>query len=126
VRLQLRYVLLLLALLGCGGDGATTPDPSLVEGTWVGAITGDAQEGVLEWTLQDAGGAVSGVGSLSTTNDAVALTIEGTYVAPNLMLTIHPQGFEDIRFSGTVGEVSMKGRLSGAGLRNRTVTLDRQ
>jgi len=119
-------VLLTLAALGCGGADGTEPGDSLASGSWVGIITGDAQEGVLEWTLQDTGGRISGNGSLSTTSDAVALTIEGTYSVPNLILAIHPEGFEDIDFSGTVGEASIKGRLNGAGLKNRTVTLDRQ
>ena len=126
MRLGFVAVLLTLAPLGCGGDAGTEPDESLAEGAWVGTITGDAQEGVLEWSLQDADGDISGNGSLSTTNDMVPLTIEGTYSAPNLTLAIHPQGFEDISFSGTVGGGSMKGRLNGAGFINRTVTLDRQ
>ena len=126
MRLALVVVLLTLASLSCGADGGTEPDDSLAEGAWVGTITGDAQEGVLEWTLQDTDGGISGNGSLSTTNNAVALTIEGTYTAPNLTLTIRPDGFEDISFSGTVGAGSMKGRLTGAGFINRTVTLDRQ
>ena len=126
MRFAFAGVLLTLALLACGSDGGTEPDESLAEGTWVGTITGDAQEGVLHWSLQDTNGDISGSGSLSTTNDAVALTIEGTFSAPTLTLTIHPQGFEDISFSGMVGGGSMKGRLNGAGFMNRTVTLDRQ
>ncbi len=126
MRLGLVGVVLTLASLGCGGEGGTEPNDSLAEGNWVGTITGDAQEGVLEWSLQDADGAISGDGNLSTTNDAVPLAIEGSYRAPTLTLTIHPQGFDDISFSGMVGAGSMKGRLNGAGFINRTVTLDRQ
>jgi hypothetical protein len=126
VRLAFGGVLLTLALLGCGGDGGTEPGNSEAEGTWAGTITGGAQEGALEWTLQETGGDISGNGSFSTTTDAAALTIEGTYSAPNLTLTIHSQMFNDFSFSGTVGEASMKGRLNGSGFMNRTVTLDRQ
>lgn len=92
----------------------------------MGITTGDAQEGVLEWTLQDTDGDISGSGSLSTATDTVALTIEGTFSPPNLSLTVSPQGFDNFTFFGTVGEESMKGRLNGAGFVNRTVTLDRQ
>ena len=120
------YVLLALALFGCGDDGGTQPEASRAEGTWVGITTGDAQEGVLEWTLQDTDGDISGSGSLSTATDTVALTIEGTFSPPNLSLTVSPQGFDNFTFFGTVGEESMKGRLNGAGFVNRTVTLDRQ
>jgi hypothetical protein len=110
MRFALGDVLLALALIGCGGDGGNEPGDSGAEGTWAGTITGDAQEGRLEWTLRDTDGDISGNGSLSTTTEAVPLTIEGTFSS----------------FFGTVGEESMKGRLNGAGFVNRTVTLDRQ
>jgi hypothetical protein len=126
MRLALGAVLVALALTGCGSDEGHEPDNSEAEGTWAGIITGDAQEGSLEWTLQDTDGGISGNGSLSTATASVALTIEGTFSPPNLTLTVSPQGVEDFSFFGTVGETSMKGRLNGAGFVNRTVTLDRQ
>lgn len=52
--------------------------------------------------------------------------MEGIYQPPNLSLAIHPEGYEDISFAGTVTERTIKGRMTGAGLVNRTVTLDRQ
>ncbi len=126
MRLALGAILVALALTGCGGDSGNEPDNSAAEGVWAGIITGDAQEGSLEWTLQDTDGEISGNGSLSTATASVALTIEGTFSPPNLTLTVSPQGYEDFSFFGTVGETSMKGRLNGAGFVNRTVTLDRQ
>lgn len=114
-----------LLLLGCG-EASGGPDTSLVEGVWLGPITGDAQDGTLEWRLTEAEGAVEGEGSLSTPSASVPLVIRGTYEPPALTLTMHPRGFEDIVFAGTVGERTIKGRMSGAGLMNRTVTLDRQ
>jgi hypothetical protein len=126
IRFVLGCVLLVLALIGCGDGGGNEPDGSSAEGAWAGTITGDAQEGNLEWTLQDMDGEISGTGSLSTATASVALTIEGTFSSPNLTLTIIPEGVEDFSFFGTVGEESMKGRLNGAGFINRTVTLDRQ
>lgn len=124
--LLLGGVLLTLALVGCGEDGGNQPGVSEAEGSWVGTITGDAQEGILEWTLQDTDGSISGSGTVSTASDAVALTIEGTFSPPTLTLTISPEGVENFSFFGTVAEKSMKGRLNGAGFINRTVTLDRQ
>jgi hypothetical protein len=126
MRPALGGVLLALALIACGDDGGNQPDVSEAEGAWAGTITGDAQEGNLEWTLQDTDGDISGNGSLSTATAAVALTIEGIFSPPNLTLTVSPEGVEDFSFFGTVGEESMKGRLNGAGFVNRTVTLDRQ
>ena len=126
MRLALRGVLLGLALIGCGDDGGSEPEFSAAEGVWAGIITGDAQEGILEWTLQDTGGDISGSGRISTATASVDLTIVGTFSPPNLTLTVSPQGVEDFSFFGNVGEDFMKGRLNGAGFVNRTVTLDRQ
>jgi len=126
MRIALGGILLALALTGCGDDGGNEPEHSEAEGAWAGTITGDAQEGRLEWTLQDTDGNISGNGTLSTATASVALTIEGTFSPPNLTLVVSPQGVEDFSFFGTVGEESMKGRLNGAGFVNRTVTLDRQ
>ena len=114
-----------LILLGCG-EAVVGPVTSPVEGVWAGSITGDAQDGTLEWRLTEADGVVTGEGSLSTASASIALVIEGIYERPALTLTMHPQGFEDIVFAGTVGDRIIKGRMSGAGLINRTVTLDRQ
>jgi hypothetical protein len=125
VRHTLSGISLALALLACGSD-AGEPDESLVQGVWAGSITGDAQEGLLRWELEDSGGEISGEGVLSTAAASVALTIDGSYSAPNLQLTMHPEGFEAITFAGTVGASTIKGRMTGAGLINRSVILDRQ
>jgi hypothetical protein len=118
--------LLTVLLLACASGDAAQPSTSLAEGRWIGSITGDAQEGTLEWTLRDSRGQIQGDGTLSTAAASVPLTIEGSYSPPNLSLTIHPEGFENITFAGTVSERTIKGRMTGAGLINRTVTLDRQ
>jgi hypothetical protein len=118
--------LLVILLLACSGGDAAGPADSLAEGRWAGAITGDAQEGTLEWTLSDDGGEIRGEGTLSTATASVPLSIQGAYSPPNLSLTIHPEGFAAIAFSGTVSERTIKGRMTGAGFINRTVTLDRQ
>jgi len=117
--------LLTFLVLACVGD-ATEPAMTLVEGRWIGSITGDAQEGTLEWTLSDNRGEIHGTGTLRTATASVPLSIEGSYSPPNLSLGIQPQGFENITFAGTVSERTIKGRMTGAGLINRTVTLERR
>lgn len=124
VRLRLAGLQAACVCFALSCTGASEPG-SLVEGDWAGAITGDAQDGTLRWTLRDAAGEVSGEGSLSTATASVPLTIEGTYDPPTLSLVMHPEGFEDILFTGTVSQRSIKGRMTGAGLFNRTITLDR-
>lgn len=118
--------LLTFLVLACSGGDAAEPAMSLAEGRWIGSITGDAQEGTLEWTLSDSRGDIHGTGTLTTATASVPLTIEGSYSPPNLSLRIQPDGFENITFAGTVNERTIKGRLTGAGLINRTVTLDRR
>jgi hypothetical protein len=125
-RMSPTRLLLCLLLLACSDTEAVEPAVSLAEGRWIGTITGDAQEGTLEWILSDLNGEISGEGTLSTATVSVPLTMEGAYAAPNLSLTIHPEGYQDITFSGTVSESTIKGRMTGAGLINRTVTLDRR
>jgi hypothetical protein len=118
--------LLTFLVLACSGGDAAEPAMSLAEGRWIGSITGDAQEGTLEWTLSDSRGEIQGTGTLSTATASVPLTIEGSYSPPNLSLSIQPEGFENITFAGTVSESTIKGRMTGAGLINRTVTLERR
>jgi hypothetical protein len=118
--------LLTFLLRACSRGDAAEPSMSLVEGRWIGSITGDAQEGTMEWTLSESRGAIEGAGTLSTATASVPLTIEGSYSPPSLSLSIQPEGFENITFAGTVSERTIKGRMTGAGLVNRTVTLERQ
>lgn len=118
-------IVLVLALLGCGSDDRTGLDMSPVNGGWVGTIA-DAPDNVLEWTLEDTNGRISGRGSFSNSAATVELSVEGTFSSPNLTLTLTSQAFNDFTFTGTVSEEFMKGRLNGSGFVNREVTLTRR
>ena len=62
--------LLTFLVLACSGGDTAEPAMSLAEGRWIGSITGDAQEGTLEWTLSDSRGEIHGEGTLSTATSA--------------------------------------------------------
>jgi hypothetical protein len=125
----MRYLLvgLMLCLAGCGGgDGSTEPDEPQVEGQWNGPINTDVGSGSLALTLTEGDGTVSGTGTLSVTGDALALTVTGTYVPPNVSLQMTSQGFEPMNLSGEVAEEEIDGTLNGSGFVNIAVTLTRQ
>ena len=125
----MRYLMVALMLLaaGCGGgDSSTEPDDPEVEGQWNGPINTDGGSGSLALTLTETDGTVSGTGTLSVTGDALALTVTGTYAAPNVSLQMTSQGFEPMNLSGEVTDEEIDGTLNGSGFVNIAVTLTRQ
>jgi hypothetical protein len=117
---------MLVALaVGCGGDsnGPSTPK---VSGQWTGPINTSTGSGTLSLTLNDAGGNVTGTGTLSVPGDALALTVTGNYSAPNVSLQMTSPGFEPMNLSGTVDDRKIQGTLNGSGFVSIAVTLDRQ
>ena len=108
--------LALIALsLGCGSD---LLDPVMtVDGQWTGVQNGYS----LSFSLtQDSKGEVTGTALIASTALAAQGTVEGTFVYPNLQLTITPQGFESVNYTGTMSSTAAKinGRLNGSGLTN--------
>jgi hypothetical protein len=97
-----------------------------VDGQWNGPINTNVGSGSLALTLNDAGGNVSGTGTLSVSGDALALTVTGNYAPPNVSLQMMSPGFEPMNLSGTVSEDEIDGVLNGSGFVNIAVTLTRQ
>ena len=125
----MRYLVLGLMLLAaaCGGDnGSTEPEDPEVEGQWNGPIITDRGSGSLALTLTEAGGTVTGTGTLSVPGDALALTVTGTYAPPNMSLQMTSTGFEPMNLSGEVSEDEIDGTLNGSGFVNIAVTLRQQ
>jgi hypothetical protein len=84
----------------------------------------------LEWavtlTLQQAGTQVTGNGSLVGSNGSAALTVTGSFSAPNMSLTITSPGFESITYAGTVTGNTMTGTMNGSGFVNVAMTMTTQ
>jgi hypothetical protein len=119
---------LLIALLtACGSDGPAAPaapEPINVSGQWSGPMGGGV---TLLLTLSQAGSSVSGSGNMSGPGGAIAMSASGTYVEPNLSLTLSAQGYEDMNFTGkTVTRTSISGTLNGSGFVNQPITFTKQ
>lgn len=124
----MRYVLIAVLLLGaCGGDDNTGPARIEVEGSWQGIVTfSSGSKGSMTMTLTETGGAVTGNGTTTGPGGSVSEAITGTYVPPNVSLSLHTEGFEDTNVSAVVGESQMTGTISGSGFSGSPITFNRQ
>jgi hypothetical protein len=70
---------------------------------------------------------IDGSGSLAGSSAAVALTITGTHVHPDVTLTMKATSYQDMNFSGKFsGDNSIVGSLNGSGFVNESLTLSRR
>jgi hypothetical protein len=112
--------------LGCGND-SSGPARIEVEGNWSGSFNLTSGTPVtLNMTLTETSGSVSGNGTLVSAGSSIAETISGTYSRPQVSLNFHSEGFSDSNLSGTVGETTITGTLTGSGFQNLAITLTRQ
>jgi hypothetical protein len=114
----------LIGLASCGSDKATGPSvPGDVNGVWTGVSAGTT----VNLTLATQGTNVTGSGQISQGTTSVALTItSGTYVAPNLSLTVSAQGFQAVNLAGVRSNNTITGTLNGSGFSNQALTLTKQ
>ncbi|MDQ3207264.1 MAG: hypothetical protein M3Q37_01500 [Gemmatimonadota bacterium] len=80
----------------------------------------------MQFTLQENSGSVSGSGSLSSAEEAIAVQVSGTYTEPNVALTLTASGFEPISISAVVSETSLTGTANGSGFVSSAVSMTRQ
>jgi hypothetical protein len=111
--------------LGCGGDGGAEPEHPEAEGQWSGTINTGSGSGLLELTLDDAGGSITGNGTLTVPDDVLGISVSGSYDPPNISLTMSIPDFQPVDLNGTVGDNSISGTLNGSGFVNLGVTLQR-
>lgn len=111
-------------LMGCGGDqGPAVID---VQGAYQGTIQGSGSAAQMQLTLVETSGVVTGSGSLSSSSDAVSVTVAGSYTQPNVSLVLSSPGFSDITVAGTVTPTKITGSANGSGFVNGVVDLTRQ
>ena len=65
--------------------------------------------------MDEAGGDVTGSGTLTVSADELGISVSGSYGPPNILLTLSIPDFQPVDLPGTVGETSISGTLNGSG-----------
>jgi hypothetical protein len=124
---RLAVVCVLLAGIGCGGDGGGGPNEIAITGTWDGgAIPAPGLFLNLTFTLDDAGGTVTGSGSISVPGDACPVSVTGTRDGDSFVLTLTCPGFQAWGYAGTATASLLNGKFNGSGFNNFQFTMARQ
>lgn len=126
VRYARRYlgVVLLAVVAACGKD-STGPKSYSANGTWQGTGSGFTMRLTLAQNSQQ----VTGDGTITASGNggSLAVSVTGTNVSPNLSLTLHATGYEDLNVSGTfVSSSTVNATLSGSGFNGETLTFQKQ
>jgi hypothetical protein len=117
---SLRYALALTTIFLAGCTSSTEPDGT-VNGTWNGADYGMS----VSTHLEQEGTTVTGNGTLNSVYGSISFTVSGTFITPNLSLTLASPGQENIYFAGVLDGNKLNGTLNGQGLSNYAVILVR-
>jgi hypothetical protein len=123
-----RALLAVLSLAAaCGGAEPAAPASTTLDGAYIGTVGPHT----LRMTLVETSGVVSGVGTLTGTNygDANgvrALTINGTYVAPTLTLTMTTPGVSALELVATGSPTQFSATLLGYLMPTDAFPLNRQ
>jgi hypothetical protein len=105
-------------MAACGSS--TSPAPAL-NGSW----TGTAQDVALSVTLTQSGTQVTGTGQL-VSGETFPVTVTGTFAAPGFALTLTPDQFVPVTYTGSISHDTLTGHLNGSGFDNQSLTLTRQ
>lgn len=108
-----------VAAAGCGDS--TGPKIS-TNGRWSGVIEG----ATVTLTLTQSARSVSGNGSLATADESIALTVDGTFTSPDVVMTFTSPDFEPVNYTATVTARQMQGTLIGSGFTGESLTLNKQ
>ncbi len=111
-----------LGVLSCN-DAPTAPRANL-SGSWEGFVMRIGA--IMEVTLTDSDGAVTGDGHTTGYLSPVPLTVEGTFEAPNFSLTFTSEGFLPFVFEGTATPSRMTGKLNGSGFEHASLVLNKR
>jgi hypothetical protein len=105
--------LLLTTLLACGTGEATTPTPGPLDGDWSG-VSGVVTFEVRFDQIDDK---MRGSGILSGPGGSIPVNVRGTFVDPNLSLTISASGTsETLDYTGTLtNPTTIDGKFNGSG-----------
>lgn len=122
-------VALVAMLLGCGGDDSSGPDERVnLNGQWIGVVTVNQASTTITLTLSHnrQNNTIQGAGTFTVPGvEAIALTVSGTYVRPNVTFTMSASGYEDMNFTGTYVDGTITGQLNGSGFVNVSVSFNK-
>lgn len=120
--MRILSLLILVAFVGC--DRNTAPPTPSMTGTW----TGNMQNGTsFTMTTTERDEVVTGSGSVRSGAQALAFTVTGTHVHPNVSLTVRITGYQDANFTGAFRkEHHVRGTLNGSGFVGEEVEFVRQ
>jgi hypothetical protein len=128
-----RHALSLLLLVslavgsGCGGDGGTGANDISIEGTWDGgAIPVPGVFLNLTFTLNDAGGTITGDGIISFPGTACNVAVTGTRDGDTFTLTLNCPGFEAWGYRGKATATLLNGKFNGSGFTNFQFTMAKE
>jgi hypothetical protein len=116
-------VLAAAAVLGCGGDSTLAPVQT-IDGQWAGLENGYA----FSINVLQSGTDVSGTAIIGSNGGAVPGTATGTFVYPDVHLTLSFPGFLPVDYFGTMSasEAKIDGKLNGSGLVNIQISLKKK
>jgi hypothetical protein len=118
---RLLAVLAVLALVaGCGGEGTLGPVQT-IDGQWAGLENGYA----FSINVSQSGTDVSGSAIIGSNGGAVPGTASGTFVYPDVHLTLDFPNFQPVEYIGTMSSSQAKidGKLNGSGLINVAISI---
>lgn len=124
-------VLVAATPVACSSSDAVAPD-GRPTGKWSGSVVNGAFTTTLNLLLaEDATGRVTGNGALTTLNGtfptgSAAVSVAGTFVAPNLSVSIASQAFFTLNLAGRISGSSLTAVLNGSGFFNEAIVLSRQ
>jgi len=121
---RLLAVLAIAAVVGCGSDNVLAP-VTKVDGTWTGSAS------VYQLSIgmvQDDSGNVVGNASMAGQLGVVNGTVAGTFVYPNLQLSLDMPGYESMTFNGVMSTTAARidGALDGSGFTDLQISLNKK
>lgn len=113
----MRRLLSVVAVVMCFGCGADLLPPVItVDGQWTGIQNGYS----VSFNMVQTGSDVSGIGAIGGIGGSGEGTLTGTFIYPDLKVTLTIPGLDPVVYTGTMSQAAAKitGKLNGSGLTN--------
>ena len=120
---RLLFLTAAIALIACNGD-SLLPPVMTADGEWTGTQNGYA----LSFNMSQVDSNVAGSTALAGVGGSFSGTVTGTFVYPNLHLTILVPQFENFTYDGTMSasKAVIAGVLNGSGFANTEIDVHKK